>query len=585
MTNIQKHNLILYAIFIITLSSCTKKHEDLSDSTTSSSTELTYCSPVAVSNPATISGSATYTARNVTSTGLKGSTTYPIRFAEVEVRSLSSDALIQCGLTDGSGNFALQVEVNGAADTQYTVNINSRGFGDAVRASVLTDINQAHLYTISTTVTLSAGSTTGSAGTLNATYTGTVLSGAFNIFDQILKANEYLRANSSCTGCTTFTVAPKVTVYWKIGFTPAAYISASYSSSPLSFFDSSASITATPSLYILGGLNNDVNSSDTDHFDNSVIIHEYAHFLEYSFAKSDSPGGSHNGNLIIDPRLAWSEGWADFFSAAVLGVSYYRDTVGNEEGTTMTSIDLNFSTPSPNQDLISNKSTIGEGVFREVSVSRSLYNYSKINFSDIWKTFSDSTTGFANLNFHFRNMGLFNQQLLANASSANATQINTIRTAEYQRADSYEYSDPVTLKSVSCSRTLTPTGDYGNPFYDSADASSQPTIPNMFTSNDFFYYYHPGGAFNITLTYNQVGSSPTDLDLYIYQEAYVWRDSRTVLLKSDAELAAENPTRSESVSGNLPAGFYLINVSAYTQKGLGHGATYDLKSGVEFLCP
>jgi hypothetical protein len=252
----------------------------------------------------------------------------------------------------------------------------------------------------------------------------------------------------------------------------------------------------------------------------------------------------------------------------------------------MTSISLNLQTPTANQDVISTTSPVGEGIFREISISRALYNYSLINFSDIWKTFSDSSTGFANSVFHYRNMGLFNQYLISNnAPSAEVAQLDTARTAEYQRADTYEYGQAVSQKSSSCSRTLTPTNDLSNPFYDSSDATSQPTIPNMFTSNDFFYYYHPGGAFAITLTYNQVGASPTDLDLYIYQESYVWRDSRTVLLKSDSDLTAENPTRTESVSGNIPAGFYLINVSAFTQNSLGNGASYDLKSGVNFLCP
>ena len=63
-------------------------------------------------------------------------------------------------------------------------------------------------------------------------------------------------------------------------------------------------------------------------FDNDVIIHEYAHFLESTLARTDSFGGPHNGTQPIDPRLAWSEGFANFFQAAVQETADYRDSHG-----------------------------------------------------------------------------------------------------------------------------------------------------------------------------------------------------------------------------------------------------------------
>src|SRR6185295_15313242 len=78
----------------------------------------------------------------------------------------------------------------------------------------------------------------------------------------------------------------------------------------------------------------DTDNSDTDHFDNSVIIHEYGHFLEDNMFNSDSPGGSHNGDKVIDPRLAWSEGWGNFIQGAVRNVARYTDSLGNDDGTT-----------------------------------------------------------------------------------------------------------------------------------------------------------------------------------------------------------------------------------------------------------
>jgi hypothetical protein len=133
-----------------------------------------------------------------------------------------------------------------------------------------------------------------------------LLGGAFNILDQLHNANDFIRSKAgSCgsnfVGCPNFTVAPKVAVYWEPGFNPGSYFEGS---SALSFY-----IPGFSRLFILGGVNGDINYSDTDHFDNSVIIHEFGHFLEDSMFVSDSPGGEHNGNRVIDFCFVWFEGF------------------------------------------------------------------------------------------------------------------------------------------------------------------------------------------------------------------------------------------------------------------------------------
>jgi hypothetical protein len=67
-------------------------------------------------------------------------------------------------------------------------------------------------------------------------------------------------------------------------------------------------------------------SRDSDEFDDHVILHEYAHFLMAAHSRESSPGGDHSGQERLDPRLAWSEGWANFFAAAVLDDPRYLDT-------------------------------------------------------------------------------------------------------------------------------------------------------------------------------------------------------------------------------------------------------------------
>ncbi len=227
----------------------------------------------------------------------------------------------------------------------------------------------------------------------------------FNIMFDILIANEYVRRNIGKNGDTAgvpsanpnkWWVADKVTVYWKAGFNPYTYFGAS---SPLSFY-----VPGERKLYILGGSNGDVRRSDTDHFDDSVILHEYGHFLEDTYGHSESPGGSHNGNFIIDARLAWSEGWANFFQSAVLTgadafdnsalesrlptdkrYQYYVDTYGYKgSGNAGVAIAFNLGTEGTNaggyDDVTGDLP--GTGTFREVSISRTLYKSTRNTSSD-----------------------------------------------------------------------------------------------------------------------------------------------------------------------------------------------------------
>jgi len=76
------------------------------------------------------------------------------------------------------------------------------------------------------------------------------------------------------------------------------------------------------SIHLLG------SSLDTDEYDDDVILHEYGHFMADVFSQDDSPGGPHFlMDHTQDIRLAWSEGWATFFSAAVRGNPLQVDTV------------------------------------------------------------------------------------------------------------------------------------------------------------------------------------------------------------------------------------------------------------------
>ncbi len=51
-------------------------------------------------------------------------------------------------------------------------------------------------------------------------------------------------------------------------------------------------------------------------FSDGVILHEFGHFIQDNISLDHSQGGNHNGSAN-DPRLAFSEGFATYFSSAV----------------------------------------------------------------------------------------------------------------------------------------------------------------------------------------------------------------------------------------------------------------------------
>ena len=71
---------------------------------------------------------------------------------------------------------------------------------------------------------------------------------------------------------------------------------------------------------------------DTDEYDQHIVAHEFQHFLEDRISRSESPGGPHSPGDQLDLRVAFSEGFANAFSAMVLDDPVYRDSLGSPQG-------------------------------------------------------------------------------------------------------------------------------------------------------------------------------------------------------------------------------------------------------------
>ena len=83
-------------------------------------------------------------------------------------------------------------------------------------------------------------------------------------------------------------------------------------------------------LFLLG-----MDGDDTEEFDDHVIVHEWGHYFEDNFSRSDSIGGSHGVGDLLDMRVAFGEGFATALSGIALNNASYCDTLwfgGNLSG-------------------------------------------------------------------------------------------------------------------------------------------------------------------------------------------------------------------------------------------------------------
>ena len=531
-----------------------------------------------------------------------------IRFADIVV--LSSGGCITSGQTDENGQFSLEVPY--VAQREYTIKVMSRADNDEVKASIQDDPHKSQSHSISKKVTLeSQDSIDNIVLTAPADETG----GAFNIYNQIVEANHFLREQTNgcqdfISSCQPFTVAPKVYVYWKKGFNPVRYLSNS-SLKSFSFY-----LPERRQLFIVGGSNDNIEISNTDHFDNVIILHEYAHFIEEVFSVIDTPGGSHSAKYVIDPRLAWSEGVATFIANAILGKAGYVDSEGiDPDGQLQINEELEAHPPTrdaPKAD--------GEGNFREFSIVRSLwdmidpytYNSTTIesqddeditdedgvlhigdkvtegSFKEFWSIFSGP---FKDKKHHFRDYGFF---MSLQNELENKTDLSNLFKREKQKPNREDFASPFPIPqdriSSGCPTTIQAT-DLDKRERNVFNRTPYPDTSNQHSANDFYLYNHNGGLLSAELTYNPTNTNTldknkADLNLYIYKDKYSYHKEGDMVGSSDDT----DDEGLESIHVNISRGVYMVNVMVWTRREnkkvvLGDESTYNLKINGISLCP
>jgi hypothetical protein len=151
---------------------------------------------------------------------------------------------------------------------------------------------------------------TATTGWDGSAYTGPRMAAPFAILDAIMDGMEMITAVDPTA---TF---PPLDAFWSVNNTVASPSDRDAGELSASFYDS-----RIDSLFLLGDA-----ATDTEEFDDHVSMHEWGHYFEDNFSRSDSIGGSHSIGESLDPRLAFGEGFATALAAIALQNPQYCDT-------------------------------------------------------------------------------------------------------------------------------------------------------------------------------------------------------------------------------------------------------------------
>ena len=187
-----------------------------------------------------------------------------------------------------------------------------------------------------------------------ASYTGTRAAAPLAILDQVYTGMRSILAERPTQ------VFPPLDMFWSVNNTLTSPSDIDAGELSASFYSS-----GIDSLFLLGDA-----SVDTEEFDDHVTMHEWGHYFEDNFSRSDSIGGPHTIGQSLDARLAFGEGFATALAAILLENQQYCDTAA--AGTTG---GFGLSTESENGG--------PQGWMNEMSVATFIY--------DLWDTNVDGT--------------------------------------------------------------------------------------------------------------------------------------------------------------------------------------------------
>lgn len=258
----------------------------------------------------TLSGQVTFDRLPVTATGLGGTPTVtPAVDVLIEaVRHNDIHSVIATTTTDAGGNYTLNLNVD--HDFYVRARAQSGTTGDLDRVFHPQTSPAITHAAVGPILNRSGGSQTAN---LHASFAlPQNRAGAFAALDTVRRLRASVVASFAslgdldlfwCTGATTSTGTDEV--------------------GPL----------GRPAIHLLGGTSASPATTDHDEYDETVIAHEWASFLQLTQSRDNNFGGVHGGEELIF-TASYSEGVVTAIGCALLNQRSYRDTLGYPTGTT-----------------------------------------------------------------------------------------------------------------------------------------------------------------------------------------------------------------------------------------------------------
>ena len=497
----------------------------------------------------TIQGRILYERLVATATGLGPATeTRPARYVDVEVRSAGGDTCYGRTSTDANGDYAILVTPD--AGTNVEVAVFSRTTSSAQHDLTVHRAdppsgnfhNNNDVFCRASMPFVAASSTVDFTVPYGSDPSDRPSIG-FGVLDTLAGQVDQVQAALATT-------LPALHAYTRLGNNASIFNTSFYSHN-------------ARAIALLGGAAGLVDSTDTDYFDESIIAHEFHHFVDRTISHSWSRGGAHSGQEL-EPNFAWSEGLATGFGQLLLGRRQYWDTSGTDQGFPGTML---FSMDVENATLLD-----GNGIGDEFTMAEILWDFAddstaagdgdadgvNISIADLYAaldTIDPATDG--------PYVGLYLQRLVGLSGSIDMTGMSNFLDGTTGPEDQ-QISFPPAGTDVF-PKTITVGG------MDSDSVSSIPTgpgSPNPCRQRASSHWYHltlnAGATVNIQLQITGIGGSGNDLDLFLHSN----QDAFTPIAASVFGGATE------TINITLAAGTYLIRVEANC--GSSNAANYTL---------
>jgi hypothetical protein len=291
----------------------------------------------------------------------------PIRQAKIQVLDATTDAVLDAGVTSDAGDFALTVDANTQVYIRVRAELERTGgpaWNVEVRDNTVTEsaagdalpLENRPLYVLDTAPFGSgnvdlARDVTARTGWNNSTnrYTGTRAAAPFAVLDTAFAGMLLVLAEEPEA------VFEPLDIFWSVNNRPSD--GGAPGDIGTSFYSSGEN-----HMFLLGAA-----GSDADEFDDHVVAHEWGHYFEDAFSRSDSIGGAHSLGDALDMRVAFGEGFATALSGIALEDPIYCDT------TTSSGFDINIEEDGSGGT---------PGWFNETSVMELIY--------DLWDVAADT---------------------------------------------------------------------------------------------------------------------------------------------------------------------------------------------------